>query len=168
MIESTHTRRGQDIAQLSSLRRRANALASITATFSDAADRYVVAYIISLAGRGTEVQKILSHFDGELRSIAQDVLNSTSDDSSVLREILELCYGQSLPTSDTLHFDNYFIPLGEASLEWPYDPDFESEEYYEHEDRLAVDSGYVEAFCVQCECKSENEMFVYVFKWLSS
>jgi hypothetical protein len=78
------------------------------------------------------------HFDGELRSIAQDVLNSTGDDSSVLREILELCYSQSLHTSDTLHFDNYLIPLGEASLEWPYDPDFESEEYYEHEDRLAV------------------------------
>jgi len=85
LIESTHTRRGQDIAQLSSLRRSANALASITATFSDAADRYVVAYITSLAGRGTEVQKILSHFDGELRDITQNVLNNTGDDSNVLQ-----------------------------------------------------------------------------------
>jgi len=79
--------------------------------------------------------------------------------------ILELCYSQSLHTSGTLHFDNYFIPLGEVSFEWPYDPDFESEEYYEHEDRLAADQGYAEPFRVQCECKSENEMFVHVFRW---
>jgi len=55
LTESTHTRRGQDIAQLSSLRRAVNALANTTATFRDAADRYVVAYIKSLAGRQTEV-----------------------------------------------------------------------------------------------------------------
>ncbi|KAJ9129615.1 hypothetical protein NKR23_g12500, partial [Pleurostoma richardsiae] len=145
LTESTHTRRGQDIAQLSSVRRTVNALANTTATFRDAADRYVVAYIKSLAGRETEVQKILSYFDDELRSIAQGALNNTSDDSSVLREILELCYRQSLHASGTLHFDNYFIPLSEASLEWPYDPDFESEKYYEHENRLA-DEGYAEAF----------------------
>ena len=157
LTESTHTRGGQDITQLSSLRRRANALANITATFSDAADRYVVASITSLAGQRTEVQKILSYFDGELRTIARDVLNGASDDSSVLREILERCYSQSLHTSGALHYDNYFIPLSEASLGWPYDPDFESEEYYEHENRLDVDEGYAEAFRVQCERKSENE-----------
>ncbi len=33
---------------------------------------------------------MLSYFANELRSIVQDVLNSTSDDSSVLRQILEL------------------------------------------------------------------------------
>ena len=59
LLESTHTRGGEVITQLSSLRRRANALANITATFSDAADRYVVAYITSLAGRGTELMHFL-------------------------------------------------------------------------------------------------------------
>lgn len=157
LAESTHTRRGWDIAQLSSLRRRATALANLTETYSDAVERYVVAYVTSLAGPRTLVQKLLSHFDDELRSIARDVLNSTSDDSNVLRETLEMCYNQALHTSGILHSDSYFIPLGEASLEWPYDPDFESEEYYDHENRLAVDDGYAETFRMRCERKFEKE-----------
>lgn len=68
-----------------------------------------------------------------------------------------MCYGQALHISGTLHSDNYFIPLGEASLAWLYDPDFESKDYYEHEDRLAVDYSYAEAFRVRCERKSEKE-----------
>ncbi|KAF7136918.1 hypothetical protein CNMCM5793_006580 [Aspergillus hiratsukae] len=157
LAESTHTPSGQDIAKLSSLRRKVTALARIAETFSDATERYIIAYITSLAGPGTLVRKMLSHFHNKLRSIARDVLNSTSDDSNVLREILEICYNQALHTSGTLHSDDYFIPLGEASLEWPYDPDFESEEYYEHEERLAVDDGYAEVFRVRCERKSEKE-----------
>ncbi|EGC47477.1 predicted protein [Histoplasma capsulatum var. duboisii H88] len=39
--EGTHTQIAQDIAQLSSLRRRANTLASITKAFSEAAKRNV-------------------------------------------------------------------------------------------------------------------------------
>lgn len=50
-----------------------------------------------------------------------------------------------------------FTPLSEASLEWPYDADFEGEEYYDHEDRIAVDNCYAETFRVQCERKSEKE-----------
>lgn len=117
LTKSIHTRGGQDIAQLSSLRRRAKAFASIIAIFSDAVDRYVVACITSLASPRTKVQKILSHFDGEVRSIAQNVLHNTSDNSNVLRKILELCYSQSLHIFSTLHFDNYLISLDKASLE---------------------------------------------------
>lgn len=156
-------RHGQDFAYLSSLRSTANALAStanalasITATVSDETDRYAVSYITALAGPETQVQKALSHFDVELRSIARSVLDSSSDDSSLLREILELCYNQSLRPSGTLHFDNYFIPLNEGRLGWPYDADFESEEYYEHEERLG-DDVYAEAFRIRCERKSESE-----------
>ncbi|KAI8630238.1 hypothetical protein F5Y19DRAFT_484126 [Xylariaceae sp. FL1651] len=114
LTESTDTPRGQGIAQLGSLRRAANALADTTATLNDAITRYVVAYITSLAVQGTKVQKILAHFSSELMSIAQDVLHWTSDDNSVMREILELCYSQSLHTSGTLHLDNYSIPQCEA------------------------------------------------------
>lgn len=157
LVENTHTPSGQGIVKLSSLRRSATTLAGITDTFTDATERYIIAYITSLAGPGTLVQKMLSHFTNELRSIARDVLNSTSDDNNVLRDTLEMCYGQALHASGTLHSDNYFIPLGEASLEWPYDPDFESEDYYEHEDRIAIDDGYAEAFRVRCERKFEKE-----------
>ncbi|KAJ5288310.1 hypothetical protein N7508_011085 [Penicillium antarcticum] len=157
LVESTHTPSDQGIVELSSLRRRVTDLAGITETFNDATERYIIAYITSLASPRTLVQKMLSHFSNELRSIARDVLNSTSDDKNVLRETLEMCYGQTLYASGTLHSDNYFIPLGEADLGWPYDPDFESEDYYEHEDRIVMDDGYAEAFRVRCERKSEKE-----------
>ncbi|KAJ5085227.1 hypothetical protein N7532_009998 [Penicillium argentinense] len=157
LVRSTHTPSGEGIVELSSLRRRATALSRITETFSDATERYIIAYIASLAGPGTLVQKMLSHFTETLKSITRDIINNTSDDSNVLRETLEMCYGQALHTSGSLHSDNYFIPLGEARLEWPYDPDFESEDYYEHENRLDIDDNYAEAFRVRCERESKKE-----------
>lgn len=95
---ATHARQvgPLDIAQISSLGREANALARVTKTFSDATEQYIVAYIISLASPNGLVQNILSHFDDELGRITRDVLNSTSDESNVLREILEMCYDQAL------------------------------------------------------------------------
>lgn len=151
---ATHAQQveSSDIAQLSSLRRRASALARVTKTFSDATERYIIAYITSLAGPNVLVRDILSHFDDKLRSIIQDVLNSTSDDSNVLREILEMCHNQALDTSGSLHSDNYFILQAEARSGWPFDP-----EYYDHINRLDVDDSYTEAFRVRCERESEKE-----------
>ncbi|KAJ5392773.1 hypothetical protein N7465_011747 [Penicillium sp. CMV-2018d] len=157
LVESTNTLSDQGIVELNSLRRRVTALAGITDTVTNATERSIIAYITSLVGPGTLVQKMLSHFTDELRSITRDVLNSTSDDNNVLRVILEMCYDKALDASGILHSDNYFIPLGEASLESPYDPDFESEDYYEHEDRIAIDDGYTEAFRVRCKHQSEKE-----------
>lgn len=156
---ATHARQvgPLDIAQISSLGREANALARVTKTFSDATEQYIVAYIISLASPNGLVQNILSHFDDELGEITRDVLNSTSDESNVLREILEMCYDQALDPSGTLHSDNYFIPLREARLEQPYDPDFESEAYYDHINRLDVDDSYAEACRMRWERESEKE-----------
>ncbi|KAJ5281509.1 hypothetical protein N7478_006881 [Penicillium angulare] len=123
LVEGTHTPSSQGILKLSSLSRRAAALVRITDTIGDATECYILAYITSLANSGTLVQKMLSHYTAELRNIARDVLNSTGDDSNVLRETLEICYGQGLHTSGRLHSDKYFVPLGEANLEWPYDPE---------------------------------------------
>ena len=157
LVESTHTPSDQGIVQLSCLRRRAAALADITDTFNNATERYIVAYITSLAVPGTLVQKMLPYFSNELREITRDVLNTTSDDDNVLRKTLEMCYGQTLHHSGTLHSDKYFVPLGEASLGWPYDPDFESEDYYRHEDRIANDDGYAKSFLMQCEREHKKE-----------
>ncbi|KAH8745837.1 hypothetical protein F5883DRAFT_702268 [Diaporthe sp. PMI_573] len=137
---------GHDLAHLVSLRRRAKALADITVTFGDAFDCYILSQIKSLAGPGTTAEKLLSHFDAHLRGITQDVVSSTTDEGSVLREILERCYSESLQRWGTLNFDNYADSLDETCLESPYDPDFESEEYYEHENRLEVDEVYANAF----------------------
>jgi hypothetical protein len=54
--------------------------------------------------------------------------------------ILEACHVQAL--TGGLNAENYFAPLYEASFESPYDPDFQSESYYDHEDRLQLDDGY--------------------------
>ncbi|KAK3361868.1 hypothetical protein B0T24DRAFT_538371 [Lasiosphaeria ovina] len=156
LTESPNPHGGEDVAQLISLRRKANTLTNIAATFGDATDCYVVAHISALAGQETSTQKILSHFHVDLMRIAQEVLNSATDDSRVLPEILERCYKESLNYSGALHYENYSIPLREASLGWPYDPDFESEKYYDHEERLGYDE-YVKAFSAQYERKLDNE-----------
>jgi len=148
---------GHDLARLVSLRRRAKALADITVTFGDALDCYILSQIKSLAGPGTTAEKLLSHFDAHLRGIIQDVVSSTTDEGSVLREILERCYSESLQRSGTLNFDNYADPLDETCLESPYDPDFESEEYYEHENRLEVDEDYANTFRYNRRLKAERK-----------
>ncbi|KAK0714058.1 hypothetical protein B0T26DRAFT_742492 [Lasiosphaeria miniovina] len=132
--------------QLISLRQQAKTLANTAAKFGDATDRYFVAHITSLAGQGTSTRKILSHFHGSLMRIVKEVLNRTTDDSRVL----------CLDGSGTLRYENYSIPLREASLGRPYDADFESEEYYDHEERLADDQ-YAKASSVQCERKLDGE-----------
>ncbi|KAJ5871187.1 uncharacterized protein N7529_003540 [Penicillium soppii] len=154
---STPNGGGWEVAQLSSLRTGATALARITKTFNDAVERYIVAFVTSFARPGTLVQTLLSHFDCELMSIARDVLNCTNDDSNVLRKFLEMCYDQALHTSGTIHPDRYFVSLGEASLGWPFDSDYESEQYYEHENRLDSDPGYAENFRRRCRMESERK-----------
>ena len=73
-------------------------------------------------------------------------------------KVAEKCYNEVTSPSGNLHADNYFDPLEEACLEWPYDLDFESEEYYEHENRLNVDENYATAFQKQIEQRSEARM----------
>ncbi|KAK5218824.1 hypothetical protein LTR47_011680, partial [Exophiala xenobiotica] len=56
-----------------------------------------------------------------------------------------------------LDADDYFDSLEEARQEWPYDPDpdYGSEEYYEHEDRPTVDEGYATAYLHQADLRAE-------------
>jgi hypothetical protein len=54
----------------------------------------------------------------------------------VLWRVAEECYSQATKPLGKLDAENYFAPLEEAYLQWPYDPDYESKEYYEHENRL--------------------------------
>ncbi|GAQ33663.1 hypothetical protein AtubIFM55763_001746 [Aspergillus tubingensis] len=158
VIEGTQTPSGENIARLSTLRREAVALAKATKKFSDATENYIMAYLTSLASPWTLEQKMLSHFSDEVKRIAGNVLDDeTTDERSVLRIILEECYAQALCTSGTLHSDEYFESLEETSFEEPGDPDFESEEYYEHENRLAIDDSDADAYRVQCERKAERK-----------
>jgi hypothetical protein len=99
---------------------------------------------------GASIQNLLSHFNANITTIVRDTINTHSDQSALWRVVVE-CYQQAASPSGTLHINNYLIPLEEARLETPYDPDFESEDYYEHENRLDVDEGYATAYRAQAE-----------------
>jgi hypothetical protein len=102
------------------------------------------------------VQGLLSHFDKKIKDIIREVFNNTTTDQDMLWKIAEECYKQATSPTGVLHPDNYLIPLEEACLEWPYDPDFESEEYYDHENYLNVDEDYAAAFQEETELRSET------------
>jgi hypothetical protein len=87
--------------------------------------------------------------------IVREVLESTND-QDVLWRAAEACYEQAIRPDGSLCADDYFDPLGEACLAWPYDPDFDSERYYEHENQLIVDEEYAAAFQEQKDQKSEE------------
>lgn len=148
-----------DITEVDSLCRIANEVTEATrildeaaSTLRNAAELSVIAHLVSFGGHGgadvrdgSLLQRMLSHFDKEIRSIVRGVLNSSSNGNCVPWKIAEECYNQSASYSGALHPSNYFLERDEACLEWPYDPDFEAEEYYEHEERLAIDEGYARA-----------------------
>ncbi|KAF2277014.1 uncharacterized protein EI97DRAFT_305994 [Westerdykella ornata] len=121
----------------------------------EATERSVIRRLRSLGNPCETVSRILKHFDRQIRNIVRNVLNHTSD-RDVLWKVAEECYKQATNRSGILDADDYFIALEGASLGWPYDSDFESEEYYEHENRLDVDEGYATAFQLQVEHRSES------------
>lgn len=154
VIEGTQTPSGENIARLSTLRREAVALAKTTKKFSDATEDHIMAYLTSLASPWTLEQKMLSHYSDEVKRIAGNVLDDeTIGERSVMRRILEECYAQALCDSGTLHSDEYFESLEETSFEEPGDPDFESEEYYEHENRLAINDSQLRPIACNASVK---------------
>ena len=130
-------------------------LQSTIDALNEATERSIIIRLRSLGSQSATISfKILSHFDKQIRDIVREVLNNTSD-RDVLWKVAEECYNQVTSPSGDLYADDYFVPLEEACLEWPYDPDFESEEYYEHENRLGMDEGYTAAFQKQTQHRSE-------------
>ena len=75
-----------------------------------------------------------------------------------MRFVLKECYKQSLDYSGFLNSDNYFDSLDEFFLESLYNFDFESEQYYDHKNRLTVDEDYVAAEYVNKERKYDKIM----------
>jgi hypothetical protein len=132
---------------------------------NEATERSIVIHLKSLGSqsaatifdRRPPIQELFSHFDQEIRNIIREVFDTTSD-QNMLWKVAEECYKQAASPSGILHADKYFIPLEEAHLQWPYDPDFESEEYYEHEDRLDLDEDYAEIFKARIERRDQARM----------
>ncbi|RMZ91150.1 hypothetical protein DV736_g1615, partial [Chaetothyriales sp. CBS 134916] len=150
------------VTELSSLREGiekltdvASNLQDVVAALNEAVERSMIMHLRSYESRSTSiVHKLISHFDKEIRGIVGEVLcNANSEDW--VWQIAERCY-QATSRSGKLDADDYFIPLDEACLEWPYDPDFESDEYYEHENRLDVDERYAEAIQRQANLRAKT------------
>lgn len=99
---------------------------------------------------------LLSHFDAKIRKIVREVLQSYSD-QDILWRTAEECFEQAISPDGSLNANDYFDPLEEAVPEWPYDSGFDSEEYYDHENRLEIDEDYA-AFRIGSERRSEAYM----------
>jgi hypothetical protein len=137
-------------------------LQSTIDALNEATERSVIIHLKSLESQSATIvfkrppiQELFSHFDKEIRNIVREVLNSTSD-QNMLWKVAEECYKQANSPSGILHADDYFIPLEEACPQWLYDPDFESEEYYEHENRLDVDEHYAATFQARTELRDQS------------
>jgi hypothetical protein len=100
------------------------------------------------------IEKLLSHFDTKIREVVRKVFDK-ADDQDVLWKVAEECYTRAMTPSGSLHANDYYVPLEQSDLEWPYDPDCESNEYYEHQDRLVVDDSDASAYRKRAERRFE-------------
>ncbi|KAK0771453.1 hypothetical protein LTR91_022425 [Friedmanniomyces endolithicus] len=134
----------QHVGALSSLIRRSIEVTEIGQAIRTATTKYIYSRLL-MKSRDHDVHKLLSHFKPKIRAIIGDTLGSIGGNPNVLSTVLEKCYEQSSSQGGELHIDGYFAPLYEASPAWPYDPDYEAEQYNDDEDRLQVDEDYAEA-----------------------
>ena len=147
----------QQVAAISNFRKRASDLESLLRSFNDASEDYIVAHLLSVGEGTSSIRQLLSYFENDIKDIVHSTLANSTNDDSTMRFVLEECYKQSLDHNGSLNPDNYFDSLDESFLESPYDPDFESEEYYEHENRLAVDADYAESEYMRQERKYDEK-----------
>ncbi|PVI04182.1 hypothetical protein DM02DRAFT_640077 [Periconia macrospinosa] len=121
---------------------------------TDEFDDLPIEKICSLHKERPSTKELMLHFDSNIRNLIQEILDSTGD-SDVIWRIAEKCYEQASSCFGSLRADAYFDPLEERCLGWPYDQDFESEDYYEHEDKLNTDEEYAAAFRIEADRRSE-------------
>jgi hypothetical protein len=102
-------------------------------------------FLVAVAkGYQIECTSILTHFESRIERIVRDYLDSHSQGRS--REDLIAILDRFIVKVDNgdLAAEEYHIELDERALESPYDPDYESEQYYEHQNRLEIDESYAE------------------------
>lgn len=103
-------------------------------------------FLVAVAnGYQIKCKSILTHFRTRIEQMVQDHLDSHLQGRSRedLIAILDKCMAEV--DDGDLAVEEYHIEVDERALASPYDPDYESEQYYEHRRELC---GNVE---VQCE-----------------
>jgi hypothetical protein len=144
------------IAAIGLVLKRSAEITKVAQSLENATVEYIMSRLISFDDGEGDVRKLLLHFEHELKAIIKDTCEDAGWDQNPMISILEACHNQAL--SGDLNVENYFTPLYEANFASPYDPDFESEEYYEHENRLQVDDDYAEAESVRRQRRSDERI----------
>lgn len=101
-----------------------------------ATEQAITEKIISLED-SSRLKRVLSHFKEPMRAITRSDLDACdpNENKCVIWKISEECYNQAIGECGVLQFDHYAVTRGEAALGRLYDADYESEQYYGHEDR---------------------------------
>ncbi|KAK6432186.1 hypothetical protein LTR95_011645, partial [Oleoguttula sp. CCFEE 5521] len=147
------------MAALGLLLERSKEIARIGNALEIATVEYIMSRLTSFDGGDQDVRKLLSHFKFEVKAIIRTIHEDAAWDQDSMVRILEACYVQAF--YGDLRAEDYFTASYEARLESPYDPAFESEAYYDHENRLQIDVDHAEAqsMCSQrrSAARSANE-----------
>ena len=128
---STIHRNSLDITEIYSLCRIASEVTEVTRILDDTANKLrdaaelsIIAFLASLGGQGganvcdrSLLQRMLSHFDKQIRSIVRVALSNSGYGNCVPWKFAEECYNQATSCSGALHPDNYFVERDEAWLE---------------------------------------------------
>lgn len=128
---------------------RAKQVAAAANILLEVEERAAIDEVIELGGpRQRVVGEMLVHFDAMIKSIGRKIFkdNENEDPRRIMWKIAEKCYMEACDPSGELQSEDYFVTIDEARQEWPYDPDFESEEYYEHENLMDNDENYASLY----------------------
>ncbi|GIZ48700.1 hypothetical protein CKM354_001175000 [Cercospora kikuchii] len=146
----------QNLAVLSSLQDRIEGAVSAASLSAAASKARLLNKILSPPKKYEDIRRLSEFFKDDVKYILDEVLGANKDNETALRRVLEECYSQSAQSSGSLHASRWLAEQAESFLETPYDPDFQSEHYYEHEDRLANDENYAESWRVRREQESKQ------------
>jgi hypothetical protein len=169
LVNDANTSINPSVGDVCSLRKQIKKLTEITFSLrttiddlTESTESFIVRHLTSLgnqraavATRNSSIKELISHFKSPIKDIVREILESTID-QDVLWRAAEACYEQAIRPDGSLCADDYFDPLEESCLAWPYDPDFDSERYYEHENQLLIDEDYAAAFQEQVDQSSEE------------
>lgn len=143
------------VAVLGSLCKKSTEIAGISQSLEIATIKYIVSEFLRFGESDRIASKLLLQMRPEIEAVVKTTYEASGWHQYTLVRVLEACQIQAL--RGDLHVENYFATLYEANLESPYDPDFESEAYYDHENRLQVDDAYAKAESMRRQRKSEEQ-----------
>lgn len=101
---------------------------------------------LNAVANGYQIQcrAILGHFETRIERIVKDFLDSHSSQGRSRKDLIAILNKCVKEVDGELAVEEYHIEMDARALGSPFDPDFESEQYYEHQSRLDIDEGYAE------------------------